>query len=252
MGLATPDPCPGPIVPHGTGCEPGGIKFHKVRRCRPKRAQRPPSVAPSSKGVAVEVVDASKRPPVVAEVVDAKEFMVSELTGKVDELGQHGKLQPPVPRWQAFKRCKAVNKFVSYLVSQRMFSLTDIKRGMHQFLMETDGVDPGTLGILKPNGLHVSEMFTPAMFRSGHQELPSRSHSLQVSGMDPLHIRSCKVCSVQGVIAEECYFHAMRRCVTHGWAPPIDAPAIHPVYEVRGNYDSVQLYGGSVAKEFGI
>jgi hypothetical protein len=155
----------------------------------------------------------------------------------------------PAPRWSSFQQNMAVRQFIKHLVAEERFSLTDIKRGMHHYLLQTSSATV-ELGHMKPNGLHVQEMFDPEMFRSGDVELPSDSYPLEVPQMDILHIQACARCGLAGSVHPECYFSAMRRCITHGWAPTVDTANIRPVYAVKGNYKSVTQYGGSVDKEF--
>jgi hypothetical protein len=155
-----------------------------------------------------------------------------------------------IPKWSAFKSNSAVKSFLAHLVKEKTFSIGSVKRGMHLYLLETEGASlKEKLGRRKPNGLVVTEMFRPDMFECG--EVKVQDHTLLVDRMDEYHVPSCDTCSKQKSVQESCYFFAMRKCITHGWKPLIQTELIKPAYLVEGNYASMELYHASTAKEFG-
>ena len=124
---------------------------------------------------------------------------------------------PPAPSWTSLQRNEAVRKLLAHLVTEKQFSFSDIKRAMQHYLLASSAVFPQqALGMVKPNGLHVREMFHPHMTCSGDVELPPGSHSLKIEGMDRMHIKSCPNCRSQGKVLDTCYFSTMRLCITHG------------------------------------
>ena len=155
----------------------------------------------------------------------------------------------PAPQWISFQRNQGVKGFISHLIEKEQFSISDIKRGMHHYILERS-VSADELGMFKPNGLHVKEMFNPAMFASGAVALPEESQSLNILQIDHHHVKACLVCGPLGAVHPSCYFSTMRKCITHGWLPSVDTKSIAPIYNVKGNYTSLDLYGGSVEKEF--
>jgi hypothetical protein len=168
--------------------------------------------------------------------------------------GDRAELSASCPVWVPFSRNGAIRKFIAFLVAEKRFSLSDVKRAMHRYQLDTKGAAGcEALGMPKPSGLYVREMFRSDMFQSGPDLLPSLgpgSHALNVNNMDIQHVQACAECQSHGRVLDSCYFSQMRRCISHGWLPTIDIGSITPKYNVTGNYKTVDLYGGAVEKEF--
>ena len=162
-----------------------------------------------------------------------------EKSARVDQL----------PSWTSFRQNQAVRNFLCYLVSVKIFSLSGVKRAMHMYLMETRSIQM-PLGILKPNGLHVRELFDPKMCQSGKEKLDLSRQPLSVEAADRHHIYACELCGVEKSIQAECYFSKLRLCLTHGWRPLIDRDNVREEYRVSGNYLSVDQFQITASKEF--
>lgn len=135
-----------------------------------------------------------------------------------------------------------------YLVASKTFALASIKRGMHKYLSNHNSTYKQE--IPKPDGLHVTDMFDPLLFRPGAFAVHPASHPLKPDRLSYYHTQSCTVCQSHGAIAPSCYFFTMLRCITHGWDPVIDHAAIAPRYMTKGNYPTIDQYSLSAAKEF--
>ena len=156
---------------------------------------------------------------------------------------------PVVPSWTTFRQNQAVQNFLDHLVSVRIFSLSSVKRAMHRYLMETYPMQM-PLGILKPSGPHVRELFDPKMCQSGNEMLSKSRQPLCVKEADRHHIFACDLCGAAKAVQAECYFSKLRLCLTHGWRPEIDRDNIREFYRVSGNYLSVGLFQITASKEF--
>jgi hypothetical protein len=173
-----------------------------------------------------------------------------EVVEKVSILNPGVKVsEPAAPSWTSFQQNQAVRKFLNHLVAVRIFSLSGVKRAMHMYLMETNSMQT-PLGILKPNGLHVRELFDPKMCQSGKEMLSKSRQPLCVEEADRHHIFACDLCGAAKAVQAECYFSKLRLCLTHGWRPEIDRDNIREMYQVSGNYLSVDLFQITASKEF--
>jgi hypothetical protein len=150
-----------------------------------------------------------------------------------------------------FNKNEAVRRLLAQLVREKIFVISSIKRSMHMFCLQY--LEPqvsSQLGMLKPNGLYIQEMFDAEVFTSGDVPLEPSTHTLDVNIMDQFHMSSCRRCKEAKSIDSGCYFALMRKCVTHGWRPPVKATEIRQRYQFEGNYKSFDNYDISVAKEF--
>ena len=154
-----------------------------------------------------------------------------------------------VPNWTSFQQNLAVKKFLAHLVSLQTFSLSGVKRAMHVYLMETNS-NQQHLGMFKPNGLHIKEIFDPRMCQSGEEPLSLSRQPLKVKIADQHHIASCNLCSVTNSVNSKCYFSKLRLCLTHGWRPAIDRENIREEFKTSGNYPSVAKFQVTAMKEF--
>ena len=134
------------------------------------------------------------------------------------------------------------------LAQHRQLSLRDLKRLMESYLLQRDPTSV-TIGIVKPSGMHVRDMFRPDMFCSGSNPLPPHRVRLHPLRMDHYHKLSCASCRAAHTILPSCYYSSLRRCITHGWLPTI-IPPISPAYHSRGNSPLLQSYAASVSAEF--
>ena len=117
--------------------------------------------------------------------------------------------------------------FLRELVRVKSFTLSSLRRAVQVFVQSTVSNSP-PVGLIKPSGLEITEMFDPQIFQSGGSLLDSSSYPLKVSQLALTHTLYCDVCRPTGSVHQSCYFHGMLRCVTHGWCPPIDSSAITP------------------------
>ena len=150
-----------------------------------------------------------------------------------------------------FSHNPAVTRFLSHLVQHRLFSVSNIKRAMHSYMLDTNMAVPVDveLGMFKPHCLNVRDLFhaNPTLFRCGSTPVPSL---LKLDRFDHYHVQSCVDCRPTGKVSPTCYFATLRMCISHGWNPIIDVPSIKPVYAVSGNYPSVERFSVSTEKEF--
>ena len=153
------------------------------------------------------------------------------------------------PTWNEFSRNEAVKSLLRMMVEKGVFTLNHIKRGMKEYLLQQTSGSSSWVGMIKPNGLEVKELFRPDMFESGDKLLPASGYDLVAADMGRMHIKACDHCRTASRV-EGCYFYAMQKCISHGWKPRIDAEAVSPVYLVEGNYRSIDCYDGSSVKEF--
>ena len=100
----------------------------------------------------------------------------------------------------------------------------------------------------KPNGLHVREMFDEDIFRAGTEKVSDCD--LNPDKMEAFHCSWCETCKVKGEVVEQCYFSKMIKTISHGWSPKVNEGEIAPRYIVNGNYRTIDMYQGSVDKEF--
>ena len=108
--------------------------------------------------------------------------------------GESIKQSSKAPSWEQFLKMKAVKRLLSLLRSKGMCSLSDIKRGMRSFLSSRVDLECAELGIVKPNGLLVGEMYELAMCESGRESLPEGDSILCPKAMTRLHCSSCEIC----------------------------------------------------------
>ena len=158
----------------------------------------------------------------------------------------------------SFSKSSVVQHFIQQMVSAKTFSLAGIKRAMlHYIHSRTTSSSASSmvvsLGIPKPNGLHIGEMFDEKLFQHGNSVLPVDSHPLRPSIMWNYHRSICNTCCLvtSGSWRDtSCYIKSMLLCVTNGWHPPIASANIVPKYSTVGNYPTIDLYPESVTKEF--
>ena len=143
----------------------------------------------------------------------------------------------------------AVVALLNLLVSEDTFSIAGIKRSMQAFVGHRTPAQTHSLGMIKPQGLDVHQMFDPALFRSGAAVLDDKESPLQAPVMAALHCRSCRICTLHGGVSSSCYFAQMLRCITHGWSPRVSLP-IQAVYATHGNYPALSRFHHSARDEF--
>ena len=155
-----------------------------------------------------------------------------------------------VPTWQEFQHNEAICELLSFMVRKKTFTLNYVKRAMRDYLERAGGDRALLLGMKKPDGMSVTEMFREDMFESGVDELGDDGFDLKADAMCSQHVKACGECKAAGVVQASCYFSKMVRCISHGWQPRIRATEVSPVYEVEGNYRTVDLYPQATTKEF--
>ena len=148
-------------------------------------------------------------------------------------------------------RNDGISKLINYLISCNKFSLLHVKRSMDNFLLATNNIQKHIIGErIKPRGLYIDEMWDPFVCIPGDDELPHNSHTLNVTAMDQFHIETCTYCNAHRSIQESCYFAQLRKCITHGWNPPIDTDnSINQKYRTDRNYPACSLYPVNLDKE---
>lgn len=156
----------------------------------------------------------------------------------------------------SFSKSSTVQHFIQQMVTARTFSLAGIKRAMVNFIHASTTpsiavVSTVSVGIPKPNGLHINEMFDAKLFQHGTTPLPEDSYPLKPTVMWNHHRQLCPTCSnISSWMDTSCYFKSMLLCITHGWHPPIELHRISPKYVTLGNYPTIDQFPESVAKEF--
>ena len=176
--------------------------------------------------------------------------MHADMSTQTDDVSDDRELLKDVsrcPTWNEFSRNQAVKDLLNMMLQKGVFTLNHIKRSMKDYLMQRTS---SVVGMVKPNGIEVGEMFRPDMFESGREPLQKEGYDLRAEDMERMHLTACRRCSAVGRVTPDCYFYSMKRCISHGWKPKIDEEAIAPVYLVEGNYRSVECYQESSAKEF--
>ena len=143
----------------------------------------------------------------------------------------------------------AVRDLLAMMVTKKTFVFSHLKRGMQASLVATTA-GPSSLGLSKPSGLLVHEMFDPRMCQCGDAPLVAGSHPLQIEAIDTLHVASCDLCRPFQHVQHNCYFSVLRMTIVNGWKPELDVNNIIPLYNVKGNYPTVDMYSESVDKEF--
>ena len=143
------------------------------------------------------------------------------------------------PTWNEFSRNAAVKTLLRMMVDKGVFTINHIKRIMKDYLVRQTSSSSSWVGMIKPNGLEVKELFRSDMFESGENPLPLEGYDLVAADMGKKHMTACDLCGKVGRIDERCYFRSMQRCISHGWKPRIDSAAVEPVYLVEGNYRSI-------------
>ena len=92
-------------------------------------------------------------------------------------------------------RGSAVRRLLKLFVQEKTFVLSSIKRAVHKFLLQKPELNRASsiLGMLKPNGLHVTEMFdsNESFFSCGEAVLGVGSHNFKLEVMDEEHIAAC-------------------------------------------------------------
>ena len=154
-------------------------------------------------------------------------------------------------------RGSAVRRLLKLFVQEKTFVLSSIKRAVHKFLLQKPDLNRASsiLGMLKPNGLHVTEMFdsNESFFSCGEAVLGVGSHNFKLEVMDEEHIAACgRGCKEKGQVLESCYFWKLRQCIERGWKPVVDETSeggIMPLYEVSGNYKKVDIFIDTVSQE---
>ena len=164
-------------------------------------------------------------------------------------LVQSSNVQRPPVFSALLSRAPSMQFFLQQLVTTKAFTLSGIKRAVQVFVQATVQNAP-PVGIIKPSGLRVDEMFNTQMFLSGDVPLDPSSHPLQTRALDKNHVRCCTTCSVFGTTHSSCYFFSMLRCISHGWCPPVDTSAIQPTRAYGDMSLSVSRFPLSAQREF--
>ena len=141
-----------------------------------------------------------------------------------------------------------IRSFLQKWRDAKQLSLPQLKKAMEVFLGDKEE-QLFDLGLQKPSGMKVREMFRADMFCSGSNPLPPERVRLIPSALSKHHLVGCATCNTAGSVLPSCYFSSMRRCVTHGWHPTFIGK-IRPLYVSHGNSPKVALFNRSVRKEF--
>jgi len=131
-----------------------------------------------------------------------------------------------------------------------MFSLVELKRRMRSFIASRPELERPELGVSKPDGTFIKEMYSKRMCGHGVKALSEEDNILKPKVMGHLHTLSCATCGPRGEVGPDCYFVTMLKCIENGWKPEVKEDAIVPLYEVTENYKSLDLYSVSTTKEF--
>jgi hypothetical protein len=94
-------------------------------------------------------------------------------------------------------------------------------------------------------------MFRPDMFASGAVPLPLSDRRLDAAAIISRHVAACPYCAFHGSLQPDCYMSSMIRCITHGWAPPVDLSTAGPQFwtPYRGNHLSASIFPGFVSSQ---
>ena len=132
-------------------------------------------------------------------------------------------------------KSEAVRLLVSRIVSMKQFSFVALKKKTKELFKEhLLNVNQHSACLDKRDSLSISSMWNGDLCQSGENELDEGSHKFQVKTMDTFHLEACPKCSVSQAIRPDCYWPQLRRCITHGWNPPVVRP-IETQYHTRGN-----------------
>ena len=142
-----------------------------------------------------------------------------------------------------------IKVFLKKIVSNKVFMLGNIKRAMNKYIYSisrnSNNKSTVNMPMSKPNGLEIIEMYSSnvELFGHGSVKLPPSSYPLKPDIILEYHQKVCVNCD------DKCYIHNLLKCITYGWKPPIDINNITPVYNVDGNYRTVDLYSEGCDKE---
>ena len=147
---------------------------------------------------------------------------------------------------------REVRWLIQKLLDQGTFSPGYLKRQIRAYLLQHPELVPKDLyiGMNKPSGMNISEMYDKDVYVPGEVPLTSGSHPFKLEAVASMHMAACQLCRRGGKVSEECYFFNMWQCLRCGWKPPVEADKIVTLYEVDGNYKSVDLYSESFDKEW--
>jgi hypothetical protein len=90
------------------------------------------------------------------------------------------------------------------MVDKGVFTINHIKRIMKDYLVRQTSSSSSWVGMIKPNGLEVKELFRPDMFESGANPLPITGYDLVAADMGKMHMTACVLCGRVGKIDEKC------------------------------------------------
>ena len=140
---------------------------------------------------------------------------------------------------------KAVNDFFTHLVTTKTLSVARLKRSIIRAMSDSASTVP------PPSTLCVEDMFRPDMFASGSVPLPLSDRRLDAAAIVSRHVAACPSCAFHGSLQNDCYMSTMIRCITHGWAPPVDLSTAGPQFwtPYRGNHLSASIFPGFVSSQ---
>jgi hypothetical protein len=165
---------------------------------------------------------------------------------------------------ELFKRVNILKVFLLKLINNKMFIMGHIKRAMNKYIyklnshkvnnnnnMYSNNHNEPIAVLQKPSGLEVKELFyaNTKLFGYGNIKLPVTSYPLKPDKILQYHRLVCEDCKDNYSEDNNCYIHTLLKCLRYGWSPPIDRNAIRPLYNVHGNYKTVQLFEDSCIKE---
>jgi len=140
---------------------------------------------------------------------------------------------------------KAVNDFFTHLVTTKTLSVTRLKCSIIRAMSDCASTVP------PPSALNVEDMLRPDMFASGSIPLPLSDRRLDAAAVTSRHVAACPSCAFHGSLQRDCYMSTMIRCLTHGWAPPVDLSTADPQFwtPYRGNHLSASVFSGFVSSQ---
>ena len=140
---------------------------------------------------------------------------------------------------------KAVNDFFAHLATTRTRSVARLKRSIIRAMSDCASVVP------PPSTLCVEDMFRLDMFASGAVPLSLSDRRLDAAAIISRHVAACPSCAFHGSLRPDCYMSSMIRCITHGWAPPVDLTTAGPQFwtPYRGNHLSASIFPGFVSSQ---
>ena len=113
------------------------------------------------------------------------------------------------PSWIQFRRLEAVRRLLLLIKESGMFSLAELKRRMRSFIASRPELERPELGVSKPDGTFIKEMYSKRMCGHGVKALSEEDNILKPKVMGHLHTLSCATCGPRGEVVPNCYFYTM-------------------------------------------